>query len=200
MSRVAAIFLALAMLLGGFAVGHAFADPEPPVGRPTVADIGFAQDMAVHHEQAVQMSRLVQGVDGDVSVVAAQIMEAQTRESGMMRGWLDVWGAPQLPRGAPMAWMDHGVVDAGAMPGMASSADLDRLARATGEAQQRLFLQLMIRHHRGGIEMADAAVELAALPAVRSAARLMAAEQAKEIAAMTPMLARLDAPDLDGAG
>lgn len=193
MNRVAAALLALAMTCIGFAVGHGTSDPEPADVRPTAADIGFAQDMAVHHEQAVQMSRIVQDAGGQVAVVAAQVMETQTREAGMMRGWLDLWGAPQLPRGAPMTWMDHHATGSGAMPGMASTAELDRLARAEGAEQQRLFLELMVRHHEGGIEMAGAAADLVSLPAVRSAARLMAAEQAKEIAAMGPILAHLDA-------
>lgn len=196
MKHVATISLGLALVLIGFAVGHAVAEPEPAAARPAPSDIGFAQDMAVHHEQAVQMSRMVQGAGGRVGAVAAQILETQTRETGMMRGWLDLWGAPQLPSGAPMAWMGHDMTS-GAMPGMASSAELDQLARATGEDQHRLFLQLMIRHHRGGIEMAEAAADLATLPPTRAAATLMAAEQVKEIAAMAPMLVELGGSELD---
>lgn len=173
------------------------------------AEIGFAQDMSVHHEQAVQMARLVQGrVEPQVGAIAAQIIEIQIRETGMMRGWLSLWNAPQLAADAPMAWMehDHAAATSGGeictssdpagastfekppMPGMASVIELDELATLEGRQLEIRFLQMMVRHHRGGLHMADAAVKLANLPAVRDAAMLMGADQSQEIALMLQLL------------
>lgn len=179
------------------------------------AEIGFAQDMSVHHEQAVQMSRLVQGrVEPQVAAIAAQIIEVQIRETGMMRGWLSLWDAPQLAGTAPMAWMGHdhatgedqictssdpdgsSVSEKSPMPGMASVAELDELALLEGAQLEIRFLQLMVRHHRGGLHMADSAVGLVAVPAVRDAAMLMAADQTQEIALMLQLLKTRGAAEL----
>ncbi|WP_299530761.1 DUF305 domain-containing protein [uncultured Streptomyces sp.] len=73
------------------------------------ADAGFARDMAVHHQQAVEMSLLVRDrtADDEVRLLAYDIAQTQANQRGMMLGWLDLWGLPKTaPGGAgPMAWM-----------------------------------------------------------------------------------------------
>ena len=192
MTRVIGACIAAALLLAlGFGAGWEYGGGREDEG-PSAADIGFAQDMAVHHEQAVQMSRIAQSrVDAPLDVLAAQIIENQQREIGMMRGWLMMWDAPQLPSGPAMTWMEghHGDhVGGGPMPGMASTAELQELSELDGRQLEVRFLQLMIRHHRGGVEMAAAAADLATSPAVRSVAQLMATDQGQEIAYMLPLL------------
>lgn len=80
------------------------------------------------------------------------------------------------------------------MPGMASEAELARLAAASGRDLDILFLTLMIRHHRGGVEMAQHASLHAADDRVRALARAMVVNQAKEINTMQADLERLGAP------
>ncbi|WEH42153.1 DUF305 domain-containing protein [Streptomyces sp. AM 2-1-1] len=123
---VAAGVLVLAALVGGgtaaVVTGWQDGTPEPAprqgfgqgVGRgqglPAVdsADAGFAQDMAVHHQQAVEMSFLVRDGtrDEDVRRLAYDIAHTQSNQRGMLLGWLDLWGLPKVPvAGVPMAWM-----------------------------------------------------------------------------------------------
>lgn len=76
-----------------------------------------------------------------------------------------------------------------AMPGMATLDELDALRRATGAGLDVLFLQLMLRHHDGGMPMLADAAERAAVPAVRNLARKMAFDQTEETATVRQLLA-----------
>ena len=191
--------LAAALMLGAAA-------PQPDdTARPNAVDIGFSQDMAVHHDQAVLMARLVRDrASPPIRQLASQIEANQAQEIGMLRGWLVLWNQPALAA-APMRWMSsnpggqgpmmkdsHGMMmmngqamaDGGAMPGMASQAELDALQKAQGVDIDKLFLRMMIKHHLGGIIMLRAVEKGAALPVVRSMARNMEFDQAQEIVYM----------------
>lgn len=199
---VAAVVLGL--LLTGYGLGQRTAGDERPWSAvhaaepagPSAVDIGFAQDMTVHHQQAVEMATaaLTGTTNPAVTTLARSILVSQSKEIGILQGWLSLWDAPMLPAGPPMVWMkdaahDHSGASAGGMPGMATMNQMERLRAARGPAFDRLFLRLMIRHHRGGVPMADAAVRSARLAAVRSLAGLMSYEQQQEIAAMQAQLA-----------
>ena len=126
----------------------------------------------------------------DVKALAEQIRFTQLTEIGQMTGWLQLVGAPPASS-HPMAWMMPGHDGHRmAMPGMASVAELERLQRSTGAANQELFLQLMTRHHQGGITMAAYAFQHCTNDAVRRAASVMVDEQTQEIQVMTTMLAQ----------
>lgn len=184
--------------MGAFlgAAGHAAVgeDQPPPdagaLAAPSEVDIGFSQDMLVHHQQAVDMVRLLRGRGGDsVRSVAAAIENAQRGEIGMLSGWLALWGAPPVSSGPPMTWMPgHDGSNRHAMPGMAATRDLDRFAVLSGPALDRHFLSLMIRHHEGGLEMASYAGTHARADAVRAAAARMLAEERQEISLMRQLL------------
>ncbi|GAA1570071.1 DUF305 domain-containing protein [Streptomyces globosus] len=71
-------------------------------------DAGFARDMAVHHQQAVEMSFLVRDRTQDEAVrsLAYDIANTQANQRGMLLGWLDLWGLPKVLAGEPpMSWM-----------------------------------------------------------------------------------------------
>lgn len=170
--------------------------------KPNAADIGFCQDMTVHHNQALQMATfaLVNSQDQEIKRLALQILTSQATEKGLMSGWLILWEAPELPSGPHMAWMgqlDHQSMghhsSSGLMPGMASMAEMTELGRLRGRDFDILFLQLMIRHHGGGIEMATAAADQAATPAVRGLALEMARVQTQENGIMLAKLKDLGA-------
>jgi uncharacterized protein (DUF305 family) len=198
--------LVIAFVVGRLSIGGSGSSP-----KPGAVDVGFSQDMAVHHEQAVELAALSPGRAGDaVQAIANTILTGQSQEIGLMRGWLQLWGKPSVDQ-APMAWMPAsalgttsmdgmamGGVHTGdaalaagstAMPGMATSAELSRLTGLRGTAFDVLFLQLMIRHHEGGIEMAQYAQANARLAVVRDAARAMAFAQVEDLAQMRPLLA-----------
>lgn len=203
----ALVFLGVGATLGVVLAPDRQADPA----APNAVDVGFAQDMIVHHRQGVQMAHLAeQNTDdpaGMIGVLAYDIDATQLVQVGIMQGWLQLWGKPELNLGEVMAWMategghgDHGgdsghgawVAEDGAiMPGMATNAELTELRSLRGVESDRLFLQLMIRHHRGGIPMMEYAVEHANVPAVRTLAQQMLSTQSSEISKMTQMLQEL---------
>lgn len=168
-------------------------------GEPGPVDVGFAQDMIVHHQQAVAMAQAVRDRAGpSVRRLAAGIELNQLREIGHMQAWLALWDAPQLPSGPPMTWMDgphsgHAAPSAGhEMPGLATQEEVNGLGGLEDEALESAFLRLMIRHHEGGLLMAAAAARNAGHPHVRAFARLMAAEQRQETATMAGLLSALE--------
>jgi len=167
---------------------------------PGPADIGFCQDMVAHHEQAVLMATMaLDRASPAVHALAQSILVSQSGEIGVMRGWLQRWGAP-LVSPKPMAWMANSADAAndvihpalqksGApMPGMASSAELQKLWQARGKSFDILFMQLMTRHHEGGVMMAHDVQNSAQLQAVRDTGRGMFFEQAQEIGLMAQLL------------
>ncbi|MFD3700243.1 DUF305 domain-containing protein [Streptomyces sp. NPDC058646] len=164
-------------------------------------DAGFARDMAVHHQQAVEMSFVVRDRTQDEAVrtLAYDIANTQANQRGMLLGWLDLWGLPKVVAGEPpMSWMGtggehsgHGAQEAvpGAlMPGMATKEELAQLGTAGGRDAEVLYLQLMTDHHKGGVAMAEGCARQCATPAERDLARGMVEAQQSELTLMADML------------
>jgi uncharacterized protein (DUF305 family) len=151
-------------------------------------EAGFARDMMVHHDQAVAMALLVRDrtTDPRVKTLATDILLTQENQIGQMLGWLTVWGLPATSAEPPMAWMGHPV--SGPMPGMATPEELANLEQLSGNAADTEFLRLMIRHHQGGIPMAEEAVERSGNAQVRALATAIVAAQQSEITAMEDLL------------
>ncbi|MFD4031960.1 DUF305 domain-containing protein [Streptomyces sp. NPDC058637] len=156
------------------------------------ADVGFARDMSIHHQQAVEMSFVVRDRtdDEDVRRLAYDIINTQANQRGMMLGWLETWDRPKSSDRPPMDWMGHKVTpaDGSLMPGMATDTQLDRLRAAEGRAAEVLFLRLMTVHHRAGADMARAAAGAAGTDEIRNLAAGMVRGQESEIALMADML------------
>ncbi|MEV8002796.1 DUF305 domain-containing protein [Streptomyces parvus] len=156
-------------------------------------DAGFARDMAIHHQQAVEMSFIVRDRtdDEDVRRLAYDIINTQANQRGMMLGWLEMWGLPKSAAGPPMKWMGHTFTptdDGSLMPGMATDAELAALTAAKGEKAEVLFLRLMTVHHRAGADMAQAAAGSARTEVIRNLAEGMVRGQQSEIGLMADML------------
>ncbi len=113
------------------------------------ADVTFATDMIPHHQQAVQMAELAESraSNPEVLTLAAEILDAQGPEIETMSGWLEEWDEP-VPEG--MGGMDHGD-----MPGMMSEEMMTDLDAASGMNFDEMFLEMMIDHHTGAVEMAQ---------------------------------------------
>ncbi|WP_245997666.1 DUF305 domain-containing protein [Streptomyces armeniacus] len=158
------------------------------------ADAGFARDMAVHHQQAVEMSFLVRDSTDDENVrrLAYDIINTQANQRGMLLGRLETWDLPKTSESPPMAWMghdmDHKPQDGSRMPGMATDTQLDTLREATGEDAEVLYLQLMTAHHRGGVDMAREAAGRAEDRQLASLAKGMVRSQRSEMTLMAAML------------
>jgi uncharacterized protein (DUF305 family) len=196
---LAVIGVGLLLLGGGAAVALGIGRDDAPA-TPTAdsVDAGFSRDMATHHLQGVEMANvaLERSTDPEVHQLAFDISATQTNQVGRMQGWLSLWGLPPSG-GDPMAWMgadaghtDHDMAGtAGAlMPGMATEDELAELRGLSGTAFDVRFLQLMIRHHQGGREMAEYTAGHATVPAVATLARTIAETQTAETTTMTGML------------
>jgi uncharacterized protein (DUF305 family) len=153
-------------------------------------DAGFARDMATHHRQAVLMAQRDRddGADPAVRLMAFDIETGQQSQVGQMLGWLESWDQTPQTDIDPMSWMDHAVEPGQLMPGMATTAELARLKSLSGKPLDVYFLQLMIRHHKGGLEMAQYGAAHASEPYVRDLAGKIVTAQQNEVVTMEQML------------
>lgn len=116
--------------------------------RSNDSDIAFAQNMSEHHNQALEMSFVVlaNSENTDLRGLAYDIINTQATQRGMMMGWLQNWGEPLNSD------IDHSQMEA---MGMASDSEMMMLHSAEGVELDLLFVELMMKHHMGGIDMAE---------------------------------------------
>jgi uncharacterized protein (DUF305 family) len=190
---VVAVGLVLLGGAGAVALGIGRTASGDPPSADSV-DVGFSRDMATHHLQGVEMANLVadRSTDPAVRLLAFDISSTQTNQVGRMQGWLALWGYSSVG-GEQMAWMGSGMhmhpdVSSGLMPGMATESELSTLRSLSGQAFDVDFLRLMIRHHEGGLEMAQYAQAHGETAVVRSLATSIAETQTAETKTMTDML------------
>jgi uncharacterized protein (DUF305 family) len=160
----------------------------------TDADVAFMQGMIQHHAQALLMTSLVptRTASRDVPLLARRMEISQAGEIEQMRSWLEERGE-EAPAVHTVHGHAHGPRVNELMPGMATKAELARLRAVRGERFDRLFLELMIRHHDGALTMVRQ-LELQGgglEPNVDVFARHVEADQAIEITRMQELLARL---------
>lgn len=188
---------ASAVLVAAGAVTFAVAgDDAPGVEAPAAssADAGFARDMAVHHQQAVEMSYVVRDRTDDVEVrrLAYDIAQTQANQRGMLLGWLDLWGLPKVSADPPMTWMGMGEApsrgDGSLMPGMATHTEMAELGRLRGRQAEVYYLRLMTEHHEGGVHMAEGCADKCTVGPEKRLARGMVESQESEIRLMADML------------
>ncbi len=223
---VLSLLMVVMLLIGataGLALSNNVTTAAPTTSTPpgvASVDVGFMRDMIVHHEQGVLLAHIVQGNGGNSTVagLAYDIEYTQTAQIGQMTGFLSLWDYSLNSLDTPMAWMTDssghsdmtgmsaGSVDAAAaadgaiMPGMATNTQIAALKTLRGQASDILFLQLMIRHHQGGIPMMDYAVAHVSNPVVRNMATKMSESQALEITSMTQLLATYGAVPMPAPG
>jgi uncharacterized protein (DUF305 family) len=201
---VVGVALVLVALIAGILLGRMTAGAAIPMPSDSSAEAGFARDMQVHHGQAVEMSLLVRerSDDPEIRLLALDIATAQTQQQGQMFAWLAMWALPQTSSAPEMDWLSRPVLDGSAgheghgghtpgepMPGVASFEQMQALQNATGVDAERLFLELMIAHHQGGVEMAEAVLARSDNPQVRALAEGMVKLQQKELDYMAELLA-----------
>jgi uncharacterized protein (DUF305 family) len=167
--------------------GSSSATPSPNTntGPHNDADVTFAMEMVPHHQQAVEMADMIlakDGVNSDVFALAETIKAAQGPEIDTMQSWLDGWGVDTSATG--MEGMDHGT-------GMMSADDLAALDSATGNDASKLFLQQMMQHHQGAIDMANFEVSNGENPDAVGLANKIVKDQTAEIAEMQILLGTL---------
>jgi uncharacterized protein (DUF305 family) len=152
-------------------------------GEHNDADITFAQGMIPHHQGALEMSKLVQGRTSNAKVLdlASRIEKAQDPEIKTMTDWLKAWGA-EVP-GTGMPGMDHGA----SMPGMGAE-EMDMLKQAKDADFDKMFLEMMIEHHQGAVDMANTQLREGSNADAKKLAQQIIDAQQKEITEMRGLL------------
>ena len=206
---VAAVLTAILLVAASLVIGRLSAPgDDSPLDHSVEA--GFARDMQVHHQQAVDMAMTVRDLTDDpaLRLLAYDIATSQAQQSGQMFGWLVQWGLPQAASEPSMTWMTRPTLDGGGghdmggesmtpggtMPGLATAEQLASLKAATGVEAERIFLTLMIAHHKGGVEMAEAVLARSDTRVVVDLATSIVQAQTSEIGLMQDMLSERGGP------
>jgi uncharacterized protein (DUF305 family) len=189
------LVMGAALVFLGVSIGYAAFSRERVPAASSV-DVGFLQDMRMHHDQAVAMSLLFRekpsgGQDDALRQIAGEVLLGQQLENGYMVRMLAGWGRSEANEsGEAMRWMGMPVA-VERMPGLASRDEMKQLQAATGPEADLLFASLLRTHHEGGVHMAGFAAERATTPEVRRLAASMVESQADEIRELDKALARL---------
>jgi uncharacterized protein (DUF305 family) len=172
---------------------------EPPAHQPaahTEADVAFVRGMIAHHVQALRMTRLVPTRSGreDLPRFAERMDVSQEAELDLLREWLRA-----RDEEVPALTAAHDHPDGAAtepMPGMLTEEELLELEAAEGERFDRRFLESMIRHHEGALEMVEQlhAAGGGEEPELARFAIHVQADQGIELGRMRELLASLDGP------
>ena len=186
----------LALALGAACGGRSAVPLASAAARPgyVPADVRFFSAMIPHHGQAVLIAgwASTHGASDPVRRLAERIVVAQRDEIATLQGWLRDHHEPVPDFNAARPATD--VMDEMQPPGMLSANDLSQLDAARGTEFDRLFLTLMIRHHRGAVTMADdlfATFGAAQDDFVFKLASDLLSDQAVEIDRMQQLLAEL---------
>jgi len=187
-------------LLTAAACGSAPTGTQPTAGAPLPAtsaasahnsvDVAFAQQMIPHHRQAITMAGLAptRTTNPKVRDLATQIATDQEREIATLNSWLQGWHAPPATnnpgKGSAMGGMDRA-----ATVGMMSNQQMSQLVKSSGPAFDRLFLQLMIAHHQGAVQMATTELSAGHNPDAMHLATSIQRSQTEQIATMRKLLA-----------
>lgn len=200
---VAVLFGGVLGYLGGV-VSSVGGEPAP---TSTSVEAGFSRDMQVHHLQGAELALIAheRSTDPEILAISRDILLTQQQQAGQMFGWLSAWGLQPAASEPSMTWMTRPTLSAeqdehsgmsmtddssvpSVMPGMATSEQIAELSAATGVDEDRLFLQLMIAHHKGALDMADALLARSRNAVAVDFANRLEVAQTAEISQMQAML------------
>ena len=151
------------------------------------ADVTFATDMIPHHAQAVEMADLAasKATDAEVKSLAAAIKGAQDPEIKTMTGWLKDWDAP-----VPETGMGH-EMSAGSEMGMMTAEEMSALEKSSGAEFDKMWVEMMTRHHNGAIEMAKTEIKSGQYAPAKALAQRIVSAQTSEVATLKGIASRL---------
>lgn len=176
----AAVLAATIAGCGGSPDQPAASPPNPPAPVFNQADVDFVAHMSQHHGQALQMTELARtrATSPAVKRLASRITKLRSAEIDRFGAWLATWGAA----GAEMP--PHGIGGAHKGPGMLDEAEVSQLAPLSGSRFERRFLDLMVRHHRGGRQLTMMQVAEGRNPQAVELAREIRDSAASDVAEM----------------
>jgi len=154
-----------------------------PFGGFNDVDVMFAQGMIPHHQQAVEMADMALAgsayASTEVKDLAQRIKNAQAPEIATMKGWLTEWNMPLEMSG--MGGMSH-------MTGVMSDEEMASLMNLTYAEFDKMWLELMIKHHQGALDMANSVKSSGTNSAALMLADQIIGGQTSEIAEMQMLL------------
>ena len=149
------------------------------------ADVTFAQGMIPHHEQAIEMADIALdpkvGASEQVRDLATRIKGGQDPEIALMTGLLTAWGQP-------VQMAADGGHEMSSMDGMMSAEEMDALETITATDFDKMWMEMMIRHHEGAIAMAQTVKAAGSSPDVLALADQVIAAQQAEMSEMQALL------------
>lgn len=172
--RRSLLMLVAAVVLAACNQGGSGQGGAPATAAPNDADVSFTQNMIPHHQQAIEMAKLVDTHTKRqvLRALADRIAVTQAQEVTLMQEWLRDWGKPAASGG-----MDHGGMH---MPGMMSETDMRQLKLTRSTDFDLMFLDMMTAHHQGAVEMANTELRNGSLPEVKQLAQqIIDAQQAE---------------------
>lgn len=191
-AAIAAVALAATVTLAGCAGADELTSATPTPNQPAAtaaafndADVMFTTMMIEHHAQAIEMSDIIlakDDVNPQVGDLAQTIKDAQAPEIEQLQGWRDEWG---------VAPGDHDMGDMGHGDGMMTAEDLAALEAADGPEASKLFLEQMIVHHEGAVDMAREQIDNGQHAGAIDLAHAITDAQTTEIQTMRDILTTL---------
>lgn len=167
------------------------------------ADVAFAQDMVPHHQQALEMVTLAEGrtLSPEAQTIVDGIKAAQAPEIATMTGWLKDWGKTVPDSSSTghdmgemgddeMSHMDDDGMGGGSMPGMMSSEQMMQLGNASDAGFEKMWLRMMVTHHEGAVQMAQAEAKDGEYADAVKLAQAIISGQTAEISKMNKLLNR----------
>ena len=183
--------LTLGLAIAGCSAGNSSSDAGAASSTSAASahndqDVMFAQMMLPHHKQAVEMSDMLlakgSGVDSDVAALAKQIKAEQSPEINQLASWLQGWDEPTE---SEHSGMGH------SMSGMMSDSDMNDLDQASAKDAGKLYLEQMVQHHKGAVDMAKTEVDKGKNTEAVAMAKSIVSSQTEQITQMKDMLKAL---------
>ena len=182
MSVVAVAVVALSVAVTACAAPNS----TPAADDHNDADVAFATQMIPHHQQALDMIAMTEGLElsPEFAELTQAMKAAQRDEIGLMESWLDAWGVdPATAEADHMSMMNDDSM------GMMTEDDLTALNGAAPADFEAMWLTMMIEHHQGAIDMAQDQLANGTDSDARALATGIVAAQEAEIAQMESMIA-----------
>lgn len=179
------IWMTAALIVSLVLAGCSSTEKTEPAADFNDADVTFAGQMIPHHTQAVQMAILAdrKATTPAVKELATGIKTAQEAEIKQLSGWLTSWGKP-------VPTPEHGG-HGEAMPGSMTDDEMSDLGNASGSMFDRMWTQMMIKHHQGAITMAKTEQSDGKNAEAMALAKKVETDQNREIATMQRLLGQL---------
>ncbi|WP_259346280.1 DUF305 domain-containing protein [Curtobacterium sp. ME26] len=183
--------LTLGLTLAGCSAGNSSSHADAASSTSAASahndqDVMYAQMMLPHHKQAVEMSDMLlakgSGVDTGVTDLAKQIKAEQSPEINQLTSWLKGWDEPTESKHSGMG---H------SMSGMMSDSDINDLDQASAKDAAKLYLEQMVQHHKGAVDMAKTEVDKGKNTDAVAMAKSIVSSQTEQITQMQDKLASL---------